>query len=59
MNYILDLLIKIFKEDNNKKNNRDKPWEPEPIYIDLEIPESDEDDEDDDDAGKRVIIIDL
>jgi len=55
MQWIIDLLI------DKLKNNKQKEWEPEPLWIedDLPINHQEKEEEDSKDKDRKVIIIDL
>ena len=54
MQWIIDLLI------NKLKKEKTKEWEPEPLWIEDELPENREDsNKEDTDKEQKIIIIDL
>lgn len=54
MQWIIDLLIDKLKKD------KEKEWEPEPLWIEDDYSDyNDDKQEEDDEDGKKVIIIDI
>jgi len=55
MKWIIDLLnLKILK-----KNTKRPEWKPEPLHIEIPLPEEEDDEEDEEKEGGKVIIIDI
>ena len=54
MQWIIDMLI------DKLKNNKQKEWEPEPLWIEDDLPRNHEEKEEENkDKDRKVIIIDL